>query len=41
MAHLFKDNYCYDAVSTDSPLYAASEREDIGGEFGDELWGEI
>jgi len=30
-----------DYISTDSPLYASTEREDIGGDFGDAVWGDI
>lgn len=30
-----------DYVCTDSPMYASVEKEDIGGDFGNVLWGDI
>lgn len=30
-----------DYICTDSPMYASVERENIGGDFGDILWGDI
>ena len=29
-----------DYITTDSLIYASIEREDIGGNFGDAIWGE-
>ena len=30
-----------DYITTDSPMYASTEREDIGGDLGDAIWGDI
>ena len=30
-----------DYITTDSPMYASIEKEDIGGDFGDTVWGDI
>lgn len=30
-----------DYISTDSPMYASTEKEDLGGDFGDAIWGNI
>lgn len=30
-----------DYVCTDSTMYASVEKEDIGGNFGDIIWGDI
>lgn len=30
-----------DYITTDTPMYASIEREDVGGDFGDAIWGDI